>query len=85
MIIITAKADGFRRAGTAHPAAPTEYPDDAFTKEQLKALKAEPMLVVVENPGENSTGAKKEKKDKNKGGDQPNSQDGQPPAEDEQK
>lgn len=46
MIRITSKIDGFRRAGVAHPAAPTEYPDDKFNKEQLAALKAEPMLIV---------------------------------------
>ena len=43
---ITAKKDGFRRAGVAHPAVMTEYPDDVFTAEQLAQLKAEPMLTV---------------------------------------
>ena len=43
---ITAKKDGFRRAGVAHPAVMTEYADDAFTAEQLAQLKAEPMLTV---------------------------------------
>ena len=43
---ITAKKDGFRRAGVAHPAVMTEYADDAFTTEQLALLKAEPMLTV---------------------------------------
>jgi len=47
MIIITSKREGFRRAGIAHAATPTEYPDDAFTVEQLAALQAEPMLSVV--------------------------------------
>jgi hypothetical protein len=46
MIIITAKKDGFRRAGVSHPARPTEYRADAFTEEQLAELQAEPMLVV---------------------------------------
>lgn len=46
MIIITAKKDGFRRAGVTHPARPTEHQADAFTKEQLAELQAEPMLVV---------------------------------------
>lgn len=50
MIRITSKIDGFRRAGVAHPAAPTEYPDDEFSKEQLAALKAEPMLIVELRP-----------------------------------
>lgn len=43
---ITAKKDGFRRAGVAHPAVMTEYGDDAFTAKQLAQLKAEPMLTV---------------------------------------
>ncbi|MEW6595655.1 MAG: HI1506-related protein [Thermodesulfobacteriota bacterium] len=46
MIRITAKTDGFRRCGIAHPAAPTEYPDDHFGKEELKALAGEPELTV---------------------------------------
>jgi len=52
MIRITAKKDGFRRCGVAHPARPTEYPDDRFTKKELAVLKAEPMLVVEELPDE---------------------------------
>lgn len=48
MIRIRSKQHGFRRAGTAHPAEPTEWPDDHFTKAELEALKAEPMLVVEE-------------------------------------
>ena len=43
---ITAKKDGFRRAGVAHPAVMTEYADGTFTDEQLAQLKAEPMLTV---------------------------------------
>lgn len=50
MIIITAKVDGFRRAGMAHPARATEHPDGTFTPKQLAQLRAEPMLVVVERP-----------------------------------
>lgn len=46
MIRITAMRDGFRRAGIAHPAAPTEHPDDRFTAGQLEALLAEPLLTV---------------------------------------
>ena len=45
-IQITAKKDGFRRAGVAHPAVMTEYADDDFTTEQLAQLKAEPMLTI---------------------------------------
>jgi hypothetical protein len=46
MISITSRQDGFRRGGIAHPKEVTEYPDGAFTKEQLKDLQAEPMLAV---------------------------------------
>lgn len=48
MIIITSKRAGFRRCGVAHPAEPTEYPDDAFSRDQLKAMHDEPMLMVFE-------------------------------------
>lgn len=48
MIRITAKREGFRRAGMVHPATPTDFPDNAFTAAQLAQLKAEPMLVVEE-------------------------------------
>ena len=46
MIVITAKKDGFRRAGIAHPARPTEHADDSFTPAQMELLQAEPMLLV---------------------------------------
>lgn len=46
MIRITSRQANFRRAGIAHPATPTAYPNDHFTAEQLEALRAEPMLVV---------------------------------------
>lgn len=48
MIRITAKRDGFRRAGIAHPAAPTDHAPGTFTKQQFAQLMAEPMLVVQE-------------------------------------
>lgn len=47
MIRITAKKDGFRRAGRAHVGT-QDYPDGTFTQEELSALKAEPLLVVEE-------------------------------------
>lgn len=50
LIRITAKRDGFRRAGLAHPTYPTEHNAHDFTAEQLAALKAEPMLVVETLP-----------------------------------
>jgi hypothetical protein len=46
MIKITAKKDGFRRCGMAHPSVPTEHPDETFSQDQLAELQAEPMLVV---------------------------------------
>lgn len=61
MIRITSKKDGFRRAGVAHPDKPTTYPDDAFKPEQVKALKAEPMLVVDVLPDPEPKAAKAEK------------------------
>ncbi|MHB1059816.1 MAG: HI1506-related protein [Rhodanobacter sp.] len=48
MLRITAKRDGFRRCGVAHPAQPIDHPADRFTGEQTEILKAEPMLVVTE-------------------------------------
>lgn len=46
-IVITAKRDGFRRCGIAHPGKPTSYPDDFFTREQLLALDKEPQLILA--------------------------------------
>jgi hypothetical protein len=60
MIRIICPKDGFRRAGIAHPQGATDYPDKAFTSEQLKALKAEPMLAVEIVPGDIKKSGKKE-------------------------
>ncbi|KJV26911.1 hypothetical protein VI06_16225 [Aquitalea magnusonii] len=57
MIRITARDDGFRRAGMAHSATPTEHPDETFTPEQLQELKAEPLLVVEVLPDPATTAA----------------------------
>jgi hypothetical protein len=46
-IIITAKRDGFRRAGIAHSSTPTRYADDFFSEEQLKAMLKEPQLTLA--------------------------------------
>jgi hypothetical protein len=56
-VIITAKRDGFRRCGLAHPAKPVEHPDGTFTDEQLDILKAEPMLVVQDKVADNPLAA----------------------------
>ncbi|GAB6100431.1 hypothetical protein JCM16358_23100 [Halanaerocella petrolearia] len=57
VIRITSKKEGFRRCGVAHSSKPQEYPGDKFSKEELKQLESEPMLVVE----------KLEKKKKSKG------------------
>ncbi len=49
-ITILCSRPGFRRAGISHPAKKV-YPADAFTDRQLAALKAEPVLTVVEGEG----------------------------------
>ena len=49
MIRITAKKDGFRRAGRVHSGT-RDYPDGVFTPREVAALKAEPLLVVEEIP-----------------------------------
>lgn len=45
---ITARRDGFRRAGIDHPATPVDHPLTRFSKAQIAQLKNEPALVVVE-------------------------------------
>ncbi len=45
---IISKRDGFRRAGHAFSSTPTLLDPADLKKEQIEALKAEPMLVVVE-------------------------------------
>ncbi|HDF2326547.1 TPA: hypothetical protein PC537_000060 [Morganella morganii] len=55
-VIITAKVNGFRRCGIAHPDTATTYPDDHFTKAQLDELQAEPMLVVSLGAGQAAGG-----------------------------
>lgn len=45
-IRITAKQDGFRRCGIAHPATPIEHPASRFPEGDLARLEAEPMLIV---------------------------------------
>lgn len=45
---ITAKVDGHRRAGIAHPDTAVDHPAGAFDEQQIAALNADPMLVVHE-------------------------------------
>jgi len=46
-LIVTAKAEGFRRAGRPWSTTPETVNVDDFTADQVKALLAEPMLEVV--------------------------------------
>ena len=45
---VTSKKEGFHRAGRAWSEAPTIVESSEFTKEQLKALRNDSMLVVDE-------------------------------------
>ena len=55
-ILIISKREGFRRAGVEHSETPTIYADDRFTRQQVAALKAEPMLIVREVDAEEPAG-----------------------------
>lgn len=55
-VIITAKREGFRRCGVAHPAHAVKHPDGRWTAAELAVLKAEPMLVVEVTPGPEAKG-----------------------------
>lgn len=58
VIDITAKRDGFRRAGMVHSEQTQTYPLSQFTKEQIRQLREEPMLVVaIRNANEQQAGA----------------------------
>ena len=48
IIKVTAKTDRFRRAGFSFTREPVELDTEDLSKEQLKALKAESMLVIEE-------------------------------------
>ena len=52
MIRIRSKRHNFRRCGMPHPKEPVDYPDDRFSKEELKILKDETMLSVELIPDE---------------------------------
>jgi hypothetical protein len=56
---ITAKRNGFRRAGIAHSDAPTDHPVSHFKPAQIEQLKDEPMLVVQEVEVESESKSKK--------------------------
>lgn len=46
---ITCSTPGFRRAGVSHPAV-ADHPADTFTREQIEAFQAEPMLKLSPVP-----------------------------------
>jgi hypothetical protein len=48
IIRITAKRDGFRRAGLTHSSQAVDHKAEDISAKQLAALKAEDMLVVQE-------------------------------------
>jgi hypothetical protein len=48
---IISRKDGLRRAGIAHTGDVT-HPPGTFSVAQLKLLKAEPLLTVIESAGE---------------------------------
>ena len=53
MLKIKANAkEGFWRCGVKHPGEWVTHPDDRFSEKELKILKDEPMLSVVEVPEE---------------------------------
>ena len=47
-LLVVSKRDGFRRAGRAWSATPTQVSVDEFTPDQLAQLHAEPMLHILE-------------------------------------
>lgn len=50
MIRITSKKDGFRRCGIVHSKTPVDYPADRFSEKEIAAVKADPMLIVMDVP-----------------------------------
>jgi hypothetical protein len=66
-IRIKSQREGFRRCGIAHSTQWVEYPEGTFTEEQIKILKAEPMLWVEEGEKKESKEAEGEEKPKKKG------------------
>lgn len=66
MIIIKSKTEGFRRCGVVHTSDGQEFPDDRFTKDQLKAIENEPMLIVTHLPDPPNNKNKDEEKETRK-------------------
>jgi hypothetical protein len=56
---ITSKREGFRRAGRAWSEAPTVVDSKDFTKAQLAAIDAEPMLQMIETTESKGKGDEK--------------------------
>ena len=47
---IVARRDGFRRMGIAHSAAPVDHPAGTFSADEIRALEAEPELIITVDP-----------------------------------
>src|SRR4051812_21590794 len=55
IIIASRLNNGIRRCGVFHPREEVEHPLDTFTPEQLKTLKADPDLIVLDPQQAGST------------------------------
>lgn len=49
---VTARRESFRRAGYQFGASPVDVPVKDLKREQIEAIKSDPMLVVVETEAE---------------------------------
>jgi hypothetical protein len=64
MIRITSRQNVLHRCRVPHPKGTTEYPDDMFSKAQIKILQAEPKLTVeIIEDGEQIEGTEEERPD----------------------
>lgn len=59
-VVIKSKTDGFRRAGIAHRAEGTYYPDGMLTDQQLAMMRDDPHLLVVEGVQEDALQAEQD-------------------------
>ncbi|MBA6088591.1 hypothetical protein H4C81_06750 [Pseudomonas monteilii] len=59
-VVIKSKTDGFRRAGIAHRAEGTYYPDGTLTDQQLAMMRDDPHLLVVEGVQEDALQAEQD-------------------------
>ncbi|AWB06809.1 hypothetical protein A6A40_17305 (plasmid) [Azospirillum humicireducens] len=72
LLIAARPAAGFRRCGLHHPPAEVRHPAGAFTEAEVRALKAEPNLIVIEaEPDGGADAAEKPARKAGKGKDAP--------------